>query len=87
LRESDAPHEFREARVVAQRIEARVNFEQRHKVFAVFVRPVQFGKRLIFFAECRVECSYDVSRWIGKFAVFNLVSQKSFPTAFGKTLS
>jgi serine/threonine-protein kinase len=33
-----------------------------------------------------VECSYDVSRWIGKFAVFNLVSQKSFPTAIGTNI-
>jgi hypothetical protein len=49
--ESHAPQQILKARVVAQRVEARVIFEQNHKSFAVLVSLVQFGKRFISFAK------------------------------------
>ena len=74
------------ARVVAQQVEARINFEKDKTVFAVLVSLIEFGERLIFFAELRVSCSKSVYPQI-RLLVFRQCPQKTLPTAFGKTLS
>lgn len=52
---SDALQQILKTLVVAESVEARVNFEREEGGRAILVSLVQFGKCLVFLVECRVE--------------------------------
>ena len=78
------PQDFRKARVIAQRVEKRFNSEQRPEDF---IRPVEFGKGFILFAESGQEDDGFLSRQVRQLLFSGYCSQKSLPATLRKALA
>src|SRR5438132_5113029 len=90
LRQSGPADEFGEARIVAQRVESRIDFEYFKVGVTLFQSLIQFAERFVFFAERRKVYCDQIRRHharAGYLLFCSHHSQKCGPAAPGKTLS